>query len=192
MPNKIHRLRSVRDEQRHSHRIRNSLRRGRGIPAHPIRARQRTSARIRQDASTPKHTCSRRSSTHKRGLQRQDQDADHRQGRTASGPQNGHADGRLRPTEYGHQHHRLSGHHVHFKGRPRNKTDRKDEHRPRRKLERKNHYLHLGIRPIDVARTEGDSSFRRRRNQWRKPVLGSAGVRDALLSGAEGTVYQSK
>ena len=34
--------------------------------------------------------------------------------------------------------------------------------------------------------------FRRRRNQWRKPVLGSAGVRDALLSGAEGTVYQSK
>ena len=56
----------------------------------------------------------------------------------------------------------------------------------------KNHYLHLGIRPIDVARTEGDSSFRRRRNQWRKPVLGSAGVRDALLSGAEGTVYQSK
>ena len=26
----------------------------------------------------------------------------------------------------------------------------------------------------------------------RKPVLGSAGVRDALLSGAEGTVYQSK
>lgn len=99
------------------------------------------------------------------------EDADHRQGRTASGPQNGHADGRLRPTEYGHQHHRLSGHHVHFKGRQRNKTDRRDEHRPRRKLERKNHYLHLGIRPIDVARTEGDSSFRRRRNQWRKPVL---------------------
>ena len=55
MLNKIHRLRSVGMD--------NGIATGfgilyvaeEGIPAHPIRARQRTSARIRQDASTPKH-----------------------------------------------------------------------------------------------------------------------------------------